>query len=101
MDSVDPVSAYAKEDLSVNDIESFVEFLVEEIADFDDFFKEYDDFETESSLQKSAPLFLCIPAPSFNLSPAFCIRQDRGFNAGVQRVDAAFLNISTPPPKAV
>jgi len=46
-DTEDPNPQHIPEDLSINDQESIIEIIVEQVLGYEDAFKEYDDHDTE------------------------------------------------------
>lgn len=52
VDTADPNPEHIPEDLSINDQESIVEFIVEKVLGFEDAIKEYDDNDTEDHNKK-------------------------------------------------
>ncbi len=53
VDSADPNPEYIPEDLSINDQESIVEIVAEQVLGYEDAFKEYDENDTEEHNKKS------------------------------------------------
>ncbi len=53
VDTADPNPNHIPEDLSINDQESIVEIIVEQVLGFEDAFKEYDDNDTEDCNKKT------------------------------------------------
>lgn len=98
---LNPVGLPEERNFSGNEIESFAEFLVEEVGEYDDFFKEYDDNESESSFQKTAGSFLCVLNSSLDLSYSSFCQAPPAPDGHILFQYSAFLNISTPPPKMV
>ena len=52
VDTPDPYPQFIPEDLSINDPESIVEIVVEEILGYEDAIKEYDDHDTQDQGKK-------------------------------------------------
>lgn len=96
---LNPVDLPDERDFSDNEIESFAEFVVEEVGACDDFFKEYDENESESSLQKSTITFLGVLHSSLQISYSSFCQVQPAFNPNTLFQYSAFLTISTPPPK--
>ncbi len=53
VDTADPNPEHLPEDLSINDQESFIELVVEQVLGYEDAFKEYDDIDTEEHNKKT------------------------------------------------
>ncbi|SDL17827.1 hypothetical protein SAMN05421823_104575 [Catalinimonas alkaloidigena] len=53
VDAPDTTPAYLPEDLSINDQESLVELILEQVLGFEDAIAEYDDHDTEDYQKKS------------------------------------------------
>lgn len=53
VDTADPNPDHIPEDLSINDQESIVEIIVEQVLGYEDAFKEYDDHDTEDHNKKT------------------------------------------------
>ena len=47
VDTADPAAEFMHEDLSINDQESIVEIIVEQVLGYEDAFREYDDNDTD------------------------------------------------------
>lgn len=52
VDPADPNPQYIPEDLSINDQESIIEIVVEQLLGFDDAFEEFDDHDTQEHSKK-------------------------------------------------
>lgn len=53
VDTADPYSEHIPEDLSINDQESIVEIVVEQVLGYEDAFEEYDDHDSEDHSKKT------------------------------------------------
>jgi hypothetical protein len=53
VDTQDPYPEHIPEDLSINDQESIIEIVVEQVLGYEDAFKEYDDHDTEDHNKKT------------------------------------------------
>ncbi|MFC5283151.1 hypothetical protein ACFSSE_04730 [Pedobacter alpinus] len=53
VDTRDPNPEHITEDLSINDQESIIEIVFEQVLGYEDAFKEYDDHDTEDHNKKS------------------------------------------------
>ncbi len=53
VDTADPNPAYISEDLSINDQESIIEIIVEQVLGHEDVFEEFDDTDTEDHNKKT------------------------------------------------
>lgn len=98
---INPAYLPEEQEFSRNEIESFAELLLEEVGDCKDFFREYDEQESESSLQKHSVSFLYVLNPSLNLAYSPFYQDPPAANRYILFQYSAFLNISTPPPKPV
>lgn len=52
VDTADPHPEHISEDLTINDQESIIEIIVEQVLGYEDAIKEYDDHDTEDHNQK-------------------------------------------------
>lgn len=98
---INPVSSPQAGIFLSNEIESFVEFLVEELGSYEDFLKEYPETESESALQKAAGFFVCVLNPAPRFSYTFRDTPSAVPGRSIFFSYSAFLAISTPPPKVV
>jgi hypothetical protein len=101
IDSVDATTLTGKEDLITNDIESFAELIVEEMANCEDFFQEFDDQETESTVQKTAVACFGIIVPTFTLAPIVSEDEQPTGKTYVAIAYNTFFTITSPPPEIV
>lgn len=101
IDSVDATTLHGKENLLINDIESFAELIIEEIISVEDFFKEFDDQDSESRIQTVHVLFIGIPTSALMLEPVTQCNQPPVY-ASYQDVQyLTSLTITSPPPEFV
>lgn len=103
--SVDTTDAYPEnipEDLSINDQESVIEIVLEQILGFENAIEEYDDCDSQNQTdKKSFKNNLLVHPPysenhfQFYLTEIKIIRFYRG-----DQLCNSFLEIDSPPPKA-
>ncbi len=97
IDFSDPRTAHFKEDLSINEIESFVELILEEVADFENAFEEQAESDREHGTVSHALLF--IPVKDFEIPHTVLFYQISYTSLYPISAYSATLDIFTPPPK--
>ncbi|MGG8495222.1 hypothetical protein ACQY1Q_02290 [Tenacibaculum sp. TC6] len=102
--SVDPVDLYPEqipEDLSINEQESIIEIIVEQILGYEDAIGEYDDTDTEDYGEKTTIKIDFIAQTSGNSgNNQFNIkRRKQKFPVYTTHLTNGFQELSTPPPK--
>ncbi|GAA5221654.1 hypothetical protein [Membranihabitans marinus] len=101
VDTADPNPEHIPEDLSINDQESIVEFVVEKLLGFEDAFQEYDDHDIEDhNKNTNAKVYFTdniIEGLVINLNTILTDRQI--FSDYNISLTEGFCKINTPPPK--
>jgi len=103
VDAPDPSPAYLPEDLSHNDQESIVEFVVEHVLGFENAFIEYDDDDNEErSSNLTLKIVLTPPAVPFSERPALVIvdSQSSPYPPYLRWPSDPSGEVPAPPPKA-
>ncbi|WP_339878576.1 hypothetical protein [uncultured Algoriphagus sp.] len=101
VDTSDPNPRHIPEDLSINDQESMVELVAEQILGMEDAFEEFDDTDSEDQTSKKnlkpdfLKFFSSTPKPVDNLIP---IRLHH-FSKYEAVLSGGYTSISSPPPK--
>lgn len=103
--SVDPTDiqpGYMPEDLSFNDQESIIEFVVEKVLGYEHAFEEFDDPDTEEhNSAKQVKLELSIPCKDIEQLETFqFVVRRQNFSHDQESLSLGFFEIDTPPPKA-
>lgn len=101
VDVADPNPEYIPEDLTINDQESIVEILVEQVLGYDDFFKEYDDHDTEKQNKKTNLKieFIAQRVVDPPIKQATIKTKKTSFPDYDAYLTNGFLNLDIPPPK--
>jgi hypothetical protein len=101
-DIPDASSRYQKEDLSINDQESMVEVLVEQVMGFDDTFDEYEDPDGDDQKSKITLKidFFSEQKENFSSNRINVLSKSYNSNDLQKHVLKGFDQLSTPPPKA-
>jgi hypothetical protein len=101
VDTEDPNPEYLPEDLSINDQESIIEIIVEQVLGYEDAFKEYDDHDTEDHNKKTN-----VKIDLFNSYVSDCFIQQSYIESKKQKFPNAstfltkgFHKLYIPPPK--
>ncbi|MBC6996793.1 hypothetical protein QWY85_20290 [Neolewinella lacunae] len=101
VDAIDHLPQHFAEDLSYNDQESIVEFLVETILGFEDAFTEFDDHDAEDHNKKNNlkiglwPLPIALETP---LPPTIVVRK-KTLTHYEACLTKGFLETAAPPPR--
>lgn len=101
IDTADPNLEHIPEDLSFNDQESIVEFVVETIMGYEDTFEEYDDPDSEDHHKKSnikIDLVLQFTVENNNSQLTFETQKQR-FPDFDTPLTKGFYQLDTPPPE--
>lgn len=101
VDMEDPNPIYIPEDLSINDQESIIEIVVEQVLGFDDVFKEYDDNDTEDHNKKTnvkIDLFNNYIADSMMMQSFIKVKKQKFLNYNTFLLNG-FQKLNIPPPK--
>jgi len=101
VDPVDPYPDYLSEDLSVNDQESIIEIIVEQVLGFEDALEEYDDPDSENQNTKKnvkidLSAFIVSQKNQLQNQPIARISLHADYQ---DRLSSGFLEIDNPPPK--
>ncbi len=101
VDAADPEPDYIPEDLSFNDQESFIEFVIEKVLGYEDAIKEYDDRDTENpNNKKSAHLDLLVDLPTADKAAQLQLAGRKAlFPEEEADLSTGFFEIDPPPPK--
>lgn len=101
VDMEDPNPIYIPEDLSINDQESIIEIVVEQVLGFDDVFKEYDDNDTEDHNKKTnvkIDLFNNYMADCMMMQSFIKVKKQKFLNYNTFLLNG-FQKLNIPPPK--
>lgn len=101
VDTADPNPENIPEDLSINDQESILEIVVEQVLGYEDAFKEYDDHDTGNHNKKTN-----VEIDLFNNYLADCIIKQSFIGSEKQKfphlntfLNNGFQKLDIPPPK--
>lgn len=101
VDAADPNPEHIPEDLTINDQESIVEMVVEQVLGCEDAIKEYDDHDTEDHNKKKTVkidlLVQVINAKNDDHNQA--IKRNKLHAHHEVRLTSGFIEIDSPPPK--
>lgn len=101
VDAADPYPEHIAEDLSINELESLVEVLLEQVLGFEDIIKEYDDPDHQEHNQKKLGKWQL--SPPFEAAPICWTAPDCSSGkpdlAYLLRYSSGFASIHAPPPK--
>jgi hypothetical protein len=101
VDTSDALPNHFPEDLTINDQESIIEIIVEQILGFENAIKEYDDIDNEEHNKKTNSKLEIFDQKPIN----YCIRQPfikeskQKFNTQRSHLTLGFNQLETPPPK--
>lgn len=101
VDTADPNPEHIPEDLSINDQESIVEFVVEKVLGFEDVIKEYDDHDTGGhSKKKNVKNDLLVHVLKFDkIEHNQFFEGNKHFPDLEAHLTNGFNEIDSPPPK--
>jgi hypothetical protein len=101
VDTTDSSPSYLPEDLSINDQESIIEIVVEEILGYENAFKEYDDNDHEDHNKKSNVKIDLLKFHVFDskINPAIAENVTKKFSDYSTLLTNGFQKLDTPPPK--
>jgi len=101
VDTADPNPEHISEDLSINDQESIVEIIVEQVLGYKNAIKEYDDHDTkEHNNKKNFKIDLLFHQYLTNTNACQYLSQKKqSFPELESNLINAFLEIDSPPPK--
>lgn len=101
VDTADLQPSYAPEDLSINDQESIVEIMVEQILGFEDAIPEYDDNDQNNITKKNLSCkFLSIASIERKDNWNIHLLDNRLLLFSYGRVTKGYFSITSPPPIA-
>lgn len=101
VDTTDPHPQQIPEDLTINDQESIVEIILEEILNYEDAIKEYDDHDSEDHNKKAnvkIDIIAQYAIDSNNKQTLSESSQQKFFNYE-SSLTKGFQKLATPPPK--
>ncbi len=101
VDAADPNPEHIPEDLSINDQESIVEIVIEQILGYEDTFKEYDDHDPEDHNKKNTvkiDIFTQYALHSI-INQSFIKTTKSGFPDRSTYLTDGFHQLDAPPPK--
>ncbi len=101
VDSPDIHPEYIPEDLTINDLESVIEIVFEQVLGFEDTFKEYDDHDTEDHNNKTNTK---IDLTTHNTNELFSSQKSiitarKKFSDYNTILTKGFQKLNIPPPK--
>lgn len=101
VDTPDPYPDYIPEDLTYNDQESILEFVVEKMLGFEEAFEEHDEPDSEEHNKKNnGKINFFVDSHYGHHSNKFnCLSKSKIFIDPSCFLTNVFLNIDTPPPK--
>ncbi|MBN3582670.1 hypothetical protein JYB64_09775 [Algoriphagus aestuarii] len=101
VDRADPNPKHIPEDLSINDQESMVELIAEQILGLEDAFEEFDDPDSEDQTSKKnlKPDFVKFFSSTDKLVDYLLPLRLHHFSRYNEFLSAGYTNISSPPPK--
>lgn len=101
VDSADPNPQHVPEDLTFNDQESIIEFIVEQVLGYEDLIKEYDDHDSEDVNKKNnfKLTFLAPALPVAPDAPEPAVKTKKTSPTHTAWLVSAFTEVASPPPK--
>ncbi|WP_338731583.1 hypothetical protein [Mangrovimonas cancribranchiae] len=102
IDAADPYPEYIPEDLSFNDQESIIEFVLEKVLGYEDAIQEYDDYDSEdhNSKKHSKIDFLVYQNSDNEVKPCLWLtKKKNSFLDHSSHLLNGFKEIDSPPPK--
>jgi len=101
VDSIDAHPEYFKEDLTINDQESIIEIVVEDVLGYENAIKEYDDHDTEEQTKGNTNklAFTIYFSGIFNPTPSVVIERKQQHSEYETQITNGFHQLDTPPPK--
>lgn len=101
VDTPDPNPQHIPEDLSLNDQESIVELVVEQVLGFEDAIKEYDDYDTEEHNEKKIVKIdlLVHSSKTDDKADIHLHGKEKYFPDNEVRLTSGFIEIDSPPPR--
>ncbi|MCU0367930.1 MAG: hypothetical protein MUF39_03770 [Cyclobacteriaceae bacterium] len=101
MDSIDAHPESIKEDLTINDQESIIEIVVEDVLGYENAIKEYDEHDSEEQNKgnTSKQSFTIYFSGLFNPTPTVVIKRKQPHSEYETQITNGFHQLATPPPK--
>lgn len=100
VDTADPHPNHIPEDLSINDQESIVELILEQILGYENAIEEYDDNDTGEHKNTTVDIKLIHPViAGFNIFPILSKIVKKEFFDFKTYISKGFLKLDFPPPK--
>ncbi|QSE96010.1 hypothetical protein [Fulvivirga lutea] len=101
VDTTDPKPDHIPEDLTINDQESIVEIIVEQLLGYEDAIKEYDDNDAEDHNKKSNIKIDLINRHRADClcNQLFAVVKTKTFFDFTSDLPNGFQQLDTPPPK--
>jgi hypothetical protein len=101
VDTSDAIPNHFPEDLTINDQESIIEIIAEQILGFENAIKEYDDIDNEEHNKKtSIKLEIFDQKPvNYSIRQPFIKESKQKFNTQRSHLTHGFKQLETPPPK--
>lgn len=101
VDTSDALPNHFPEDLTINDQESIIEIIVEQILGFENAIKEYDDVDNEEHNQKTnIKLEIFDQKPNnYSITHPYIKESKEKFNDLKSHLTFGFHQLETPPPK--
>jgi hypothetical protein len=102
VDPEDPLSRMVPEDITINEMESFLEILIEKGLEIEDFFVEYDDPDEElKGKYKTKQIKILTNGYNKDIAEVKEFPYDRSQHIHFRKMNvrSIYLDISIPPPK--
>ncbi|MDH7911400.1 hypothetical protein [Winogradskyella sp. SYSU M77433] len=102
VDAADPNPEYIPEDLSFNDQESIIEFILEKVLGYEDAIQEYDDYDSEDhNTKKNSKIDFLVYLDSDNEAKShfWLTEKKNNFLDYSSHLANGFKEIDSPPPK--
>ncbi len=101
VDTADPNPEHIPEDLSINDQESIIEIIVEQVLGYGNAIKEYDEHDTEEhNERKNVKIDLLVHiTKTNNKTHNQLIKRKELYPDYEARLTSGFIEIDSPPPK--
>jgi len=101
VDTVDLNPEYIPEDLSINDQESIIEIIVEQILGYENAFEEYDDNDTEEHNKTNLKIELTEEhLLDYSMNHTLINTAKQKFSDYTNYLQSGFDRLEIPPPKA-
>lgn len=102
VDATDPNPEYIPEDLTFNDQESIIEFILEKVLGYEDAIQEYDDYDSEDhNTKKNSKIDFLVYLDSDNEAKShfWLTEKKNNFLDYSSHLANGFKEIDSPPPK--